>query len=599
MGIGRKLYIEDDGLEIYSNKVKHYTDSNNDANDRFVDIIECKDYILRQLKLASKLPKVQSISVSATGVIRIRTNDLFITTTETGRLRKFFVGRWKIEIDYYSDLKFYSLDVAKLGFTSTTWSGTNLCVHPHISGRTHEACLGNAATPISLYVSTGNIKALVMYLLGYLESVNVADSAGCQVGNVHEVALDEDGNVFHNEDGEYQYIDNEFTHIQYHNKSVARTFDKQIDTKHKEYLTSEARKCNACHKPYNMPHLKTIMNNGNRVYLCEECAETYKTCDCCGNLTSNKDKVEIDGVILCKHCAGEYLPQCTYCHEYIVPDDFDKENLKESLMKIKYNIEFNKKHHLFMADRRGDTEVELKVLCDKCLDIARTTDQIKNNIIDFEKMNVENSSCKVLFNNIPVLTINNRCTNCGDATPIEQAVILSNGDMWCSRCASGKCNDNSYKEGFIDKVKDKYIRIIGIKTKDGYRIKRFKAKDGVFVENHTGILLPISLLTDDKKDILLQNPTTTKYFDIKNNELAIVEKETKCSRCGKVLKEDDNTYRDRAGNIFCKDCAESTYTRCAECQKIIPLTNLAFNDLNIATNSNVCTDCYVNDNQIF
>lgn len=131
MGIGRKLYIEDTGFEDYYNNV--YKNSVRKDTNTFADVIECKQKVMTQFKLASRLNKIQSISVLKSGTIRFRTRDLFINNSETGRLRKFFIGKWVIEIDFYSHLKFKPLDRNELGFTSSVWSGHHNTVHPHVS----------------------------------------------------------------------------------------------------------------------------------------------------------------------------------------------------------------------------------------------------------------------------------------------------------------------------------------------------------------------------------------------------------------------------------------------------------------------------------
>lgn len=190
----RKLFVDELGLRAYAIEVvdnKHLESTQENVQ------AECMR-IKTELKRAVSKKDIRSISIRGNGTMVIRTNDLFISTRETGVLRKFVIGSWEITMRSGYEPYFKANDL-KYAFDSGCW-GANT-VHPHVSGRTHHGCLGNTEGNIYKSHQRGDIVVLISLLIGYLTSVNVVDGAGKYLSRCVEVELDNKGNPILVEDG--------------------------------------------------------------------------------------------------------------------------------------------------------------------------------------------------------------------------------------------------------------------------------------------------------------------------------------------------------------------------------------------------------------
>ena len=585
MGIGRKLFIDDGGLDRYANHV--YEDSLDDDNRNYADAIECRNYIMQQLKLASRLNTIQSISVLQSGIIRIRTRDLFISNSETGILRKFFVGKWKIECNYHFNLKFRSCDIQELGFHSGCW-GDNT-VHPHISGRSAEGCLGNAAAPLNLYIRNGDIKAFAIYAIGYLTSVNISDSAGRYLGGCKEVKLDEDGNVMHDEDGNYMFIKNEFNAN--NSKCVSTLFSTQVDTKHHEYITENSSTCKICGKPFNIDKIKPFrLNDTDRCFICDDCSNNIKTCDCCHSVITKDDKVFTTGdITLCSNCTDRYLTKCNMCDEFILPEGLTKENVKEVLIGNRTNVQFARKHTAYYSTARNGVKFSWAIaVCDKCIDIVKQNDAVKDNIVMFTKQNVDKNYVNILKDNIPYNKYKMRCSNCG-TTPsnevtnyIESMIVFNNRKCLDSRCYTSDRRNRDINDEAHEKTKNIYTHLLPYYKDGKLGIDIFDPTDvGIYGSN---IVLPLDLFKDKDKWKIKDNDMKRLEYDDKDNTFVNISghHSNRCYFCNKELADDEEKIEDKTGSIACKDCAENTYIHCRECGRLVNLTDQRMG---------ICTDC--------
>lgn len=597
MGIGRKLFIDDVGLDRYANRV--YKDSLDDDNRNYADVIECRNYIMQQLKLASRLNNVQSISVLQSGIIRIRTRDLFISNSDTGILRKFFVGKWKIECDYYFNLKFRSCDIQELGFHSGCW-GDNT-VHPHINGRNAEGCLGNAAAPLNLYIRNGDIKAFAIYAIGYLTSVNIGDSAGRYLGSCKEVKLDEDGNVMHDEDGNYMFIENEFNAN--NTKCISTVFSTKVDTKHHEYITENSSTCKICGNPFNMDKIKPFrFNDTGTCFICDDCSDNIKTCDCCHSIITKDDKIksiEVNGVTICSNCVQKYLYTCVLCDTVILPDvDITKDNVKEILVSNKSNIDFNKTHTVYYSKPSQHYGNKLKVthICTSCKELAHTNEMVKNNIIMFTKAKLNNSYVNVLRDNIPYNTYKMICTNCGNRPHVfevdnyvENMIIMNKNIRLDNSCYLQELhNGNKISSDTHKATLGMYTNLLPVHEGGKLKIKIYdNDKYGI---RSSGICLPRILFTDTTKWAIDKDRVRTIEYNEDTNEFNEVIEDTNntCSNCGKHIAQDEVHYFDKNSNVFCEDCAGITYTHCTSCNKLVKLTD---------QHMGICTECIDNQEQ--
>lgn len=597
MGIGRKLFIDNNGFDYYASKVYENVNADKDNDRNYADLLECRQYIMQQLKLAARLNNVQSISVLKSGIIRIRTRDLFISTSETGILRKFFVGKWKIESDYYFNLKFRSCNIQELGFNSGCW-GQNT-VHPHISGRSAEACLGNAAAPLNMYIRNGDIKAFAMYAIGYLTSVNVQDSAGKYLARCKEVKLDDDGNVMHDENGNYMYIENEFNaeDVDY----VSNSYSTNVDLKHHEFITNRSCCCEICGKPYNLTHIKRLPDGDIRC-VCDTCIDNIKTCDCCHSIIKADDKIksiEVNGVTICSNCVHKYLYTCGLCDTVILPDvDITKDNVKEILVSNKSNIDFNKTHTVCYSkpSQHYGNKLEFTHICNSCKELAHTNEMVKNNIVMFTKAKLNNSYVNVLRDNIPYNTYKMLCTNCGNHLHVfevdnyvENMIIMNKNiclDNGC--CLQELHNGNKISSDTHKATLGMYTNLLPIHEDGKLKIKIYD--NDKYGTRSSGICLPRILFTDTTKWAIDKDRVRTIEYNEDTNEFNEVIEDTNntCSNCGKHIAKDEVHYFDKNSNVFCEDCADITYTHCTSCNKLVKLTD---------QHMGICTECIDNQEQ--
>lgn len=591
MGIGRKLFIDNNGFDYYASKVYENVNSDKDNDRNYADLLECRQYIMQQLKLAARLNNVQSISVLKSGLIRIRTRDLFISTSETGILRKFFVGKWKIECNYHFNLKFRSCDIQELGFNSGCW-GRNT-VHPHISGLSAEACLGNAAAPLNMYIRNGDIKAFAMYAIGYLTSVNVRDSAGKYLARCKEVKLDDDGNVMHDENGNYMYIENEFNAegVDY----VSNSYSTNVDLKHHEFITNRSCYCEICGKPYNITHIYRIPDGDIRC-ICDTCIDNIKTCDCCHSIIKADDKIksiEVNGVTICSNCVHKYLYTCGLCDTVILPDvDITKDNVKEILVSNKSNIDFNKTHTVYYSkpSQHYGNKLECTHICNSCKELAHTNEMVKNNIVMFTKAKLNNSYVNVLRDNIPYNTYKMLCTNCGNHpyvfeadNYVENMIIMNKNIRLDNGCYVRELhNENKIASDTHKATLGMYTNLLPIHEDGKLKIKIYD--NDKYGMRSSGICLPRILFTDTTKWAIDKDRVRIIEYNEDTNEFNEVIEDTNntCSNCGKHLSQDEVHYFDKNSNVFCEDCAENTYTHCTSCNKLVKLTD---------QHMGICTDC--------
>lgn len=184
----RKLFISDEGLIEYA----RYT-----LNKRGITLTE--DSLAEEIaRLKASLQKVvkkkhiKSISIRGTGEMSIKTNQLFISTSDTGILRRFPIGSWEIVLRVEHDVLFKAQEKSIYAFNSGCWGSDT--VHPHISGRTSHGCLGSAEGNIYKSHQRGDIEVLISLLIGYLTSVNIYDAAGKYLSRCLECELDDQGN---------------------------------------------------------------------------------------------------------------------------------------------------------------------------------------------------------------------------------------------------------------------------------------------------------------------------------------------------------------------------------------------------------------------
>lgn len=368
----RKLFIDNDGIIKLAEKIMKYKSSNNNE-EQFPDIIAAKEHIIKELNSAKLLRGIESISIPKSGNMRIRTTDLFISNSETGILRKFFIGKWLIEFTADNRIKFYSQNKEELGFHSHIW-GDNT-VQPHISGRSNTGCLGNSEAGLQAYWQAGSLSGAIMIAIMYLESVNLQDVAGRYLGYCKEVALDDEGNPCYDEQGNYVFISNEFdrAYDNYACRKQVRDCTPNVDTKHNEYITCAMDYCENCDKPFN----KWNIIETDTGYYCKDCVDNLKKCEICGKIIVKNKNTGIDNNehIICNSCLQTHTFTCGMCGKLhiIASPTLDAATRKE------------------ISKRSIITNNNIISLCENCINSLNNNDLIRDRVVaKFNKVNCDN-----------------------------------------------------------------------------------------------------------------------------------------------------------------------------------------------------------------
>ena len=575
----RKLFINNNGLDAYVEQVMINTKDNEEQ--RFADSIACKQYIQEQFKLSVKLPKIKSISLLENGAMRVRTRDLFITTTDTGRLRKFFVGSWEVTADPEGRYCFKSNNKEELGFRSAIWG--NNTVHPHISGRDGHGCLGNAAAPLQLYLKTGAVKAMVLFILGYLESVNIEDSAGRWLGAVKEVMLDKDGAPMHEPDGNYLFVsENEFTRNGA--PTIGSSARNLIDKKNMEYVTSEFRNCYVCGTSKNRDRVHSISTPNGTTVVCDDCKDNFKTCDICGELVKQSDT--INGVYLCDKCKRAFFPICKMCNKPVIPADVNKDNIKDYI-KLSLTDKETRKNSLVYC--KTVDSYEATGLCDSCKSLVDTNDIAKKSIPTFVRATVTKSYAE-LPQKIGLGKYRIKCSCCGEYHYIENNVYqLRYNKYYCANCYSMSDNiRGSRTTGMVNDitkelVERNYIRITARPDGNRYKFTRIP-----FTSSFGSIYNRGSIKDIEKFQRIVNNEIEIPFNSTANITNTEDDKD-KCSICGKDLG--DSRWLDKSGNPICAECSETVYGKCNMCGEMRPLKMFGNNLRGFEEYPSICAKC--------
>lgn len=442
----RKLYIDEDGLGEYANLVQKYM---NDKYNTGTTTDNEKAKIYTELKLAVENEKIKSIIVNKEGYITIKTNELIIT--EPILKRKFYVGSYEIKCHFYGTFKFKSTSEFRneLAFRSGCWRGKT--VHPHINSFDGHACLGNAETPMLLFIQQGEIRALISIIIGYLETVNINDSAGKYIGCLPELELDESGKpILLDENAEYitgKYIirtDNEFAGEEEEQYKAIRGI-----TKSKAYAISGSKYCECCGQLFNSWEIDNHISDYG--WVCDDCYKNLKVCDVCGRLIKKEDDyAEYNGATYCYECKNNYLVECSQCGETItsvtkeqldaLPSNQDKISLLNDSIKS-YS-------HYVIDNELNDKNI---YVCDNC------KPTIPNNPVLSKLLINDKIETTYEVNKINVIDSNKRCDckRCGSYFSIGK-MFRRNGDAYCNTCAYGMVNirreDDNVVLIFDDKV---------------------------------------------------------------------------------------------------------------------------------------------------
>lgn len=201
---GRTARIEDDKRQMrsYENAIRDYTTEIKRKSDQLIAMRIRVDADERNLNAVDeKLIKDLDNIVAHEKIkdLHIKNNKFIIHTVplyfyDDREDTRYYGGSYRIEINPdNTDVKFFG-DNPRQGY----W--TEQDPHPHVSGSSGGACLGNVSSTIAELCSQMEIYALALVTIDFLESVNSNDPAGAKCVNWDVV--NEEGEVIEEATGE-------------------------------------------------------------------------------------------------------------------------------------------------------------------------------------------------------------------------------------------------------------------------------------------------------------------------------------------------------------------------------------------------------------
>lgn len=419
----RKLYINDAGLNTYCKLVTAYMKQNHNVDYTIEEMIA---KVTMELKLAVMNDKIKSITVRQDGTICVKTNELILT--EPRLKRHFFVGAYEIACAYQGNFKFKSISQYKseIAFHSSCWGVST--IHPHIKSTTGKACLGNAETPLILFIRQGEIRAVISMLIGYLETANINDAAGKYVGCLSEIELDDDGKpVILDAEAEtlrekYKILTNEFDdeECDSHRNIVAITPNNK-------YGTYSGKYCECCGDYYNRKDITTHIPGYG--YVCNKCKESITICDCCGIRVNRDDSYEINDLILCESCYNNTLMECVQCGTVL--NTTTKADLENERSFDKGNIIKNNINGMVTTVVTDDLEKKAICVCNNCQKTINNNPvygSLLNKVTTVSKYKIDISNSLNKYKSV-------KCQSCGNWYAFGKSYKTEDGRYICSHCA--------------------------------------------------------------------------------------------------------------------------------------------------------------------
>lgn len=433
----RKLYINDAGLNTYCKLVTDYMKINYDVERTLEEMIA---KVTMELKLAVMNDKIRTITVREDGTIVIKTEELILT--EPRLKRHFFVGAYEIACTYRGSFKFKSISQYKseISFHSSCWGVST--IHPHIKSTTGKACLGNAETPLILFIRQGEIRAVISMLIGYLETANINDSAGRFVGCLPEIELDESGKPV--------VIDAEAETLREKYKILTNEFDDEESDNHRaiieithdnKYGTYSSKYCECCGDFYNRKDITTHIPGYG--YVCNRCKENITICDCCGSRVNRDDSYEINDLLLCESCYNNTLRECVQCGTVL--NKTTKADLENERSFNKASIIRNNIYGMVTTVVTDDLEKKDICVCNNCKATINNNPvygSLLNKVTTVSKYKIDISNTLSKYKSV-------KCQSCGTWYAFGKLYKTEDGRYICSHCATGIVSGISNREDTV------------------------------------------------------------------------------------------------------------------------------------------------------
>lgn len=496
---------------------------------------------------------------------------------------------------------------------------------------------------LQAYWQAGSFSGAITVAIMYLESVNLDDGAGIWLGYCREVALDDDNNVLHTEDGNYLFVENEFTKANrdYGYERKVSGYGNHVDKETHEYLTyGTTHTCSSCNTYKNAWHL---IRTEDGEYLCEHCKENVAKCSCCGKEIYNKDKlVEIrEGVSVCSTCALEKTYTCSLCGNVELVDSDDI--VEATRQRTKY--------HNLIHRQIGFVDV-----CPSCIEALKEKEVLRNRIVArFTRAEVTKEFAKV-NNTIPlhskVLPSSVKPMYIENCTPFVYRKNIKANNMYNVDFNNPSQVKSTYamsmyriKREEMERTDDKvylkiidgYLPIIKLEFKDRieYRLSSFYNDNAVFIlkdiflkdfrdfsinkttkeityidnseeyYNDDKVFKVISYIPERKiQKSLLNEPNLMDIILDKEvlkevlKDIKIEDEKVICPVCKEEIDIscEDNYRSTKDGTPVHIECARDVGVRCANCGKVVSLLDLGRNSIdNVSSDKeNWCKDCIEN-----
>ena len=190
----RNLSEDKSRLEDYTAKVAQYQRDLKSYYDQMARLMKQIEMVESgNSDVQSKLVKEMNDIAEHPRVTDLRIEGDFVTASIKDVIatdkkdRQFYIGNFQVKINTSnSEVKFFGDNPRRSHWTAQD-------PHPHVNGRTGQACLGNVSATIAELCSQNELYALVMVCIDFLESANIDDPAGKHVNNWDK--MNEDGSI--------------------------------------------------------------------------------------------------------------------------------------------------------------------------------------------------------------------------------------------------------------------------------------------------------------------------------------------------------------------------------------------------------------------
>lgn len=261
-----------------------------------------EDKILKEFTSMKEKERIVTDIKFNNGTLDIYTDTIYINHAD----KKYLIGKFNIRILLNNGNKILLLNTQPENRRKSVWSTQDN--HPHVK-HSGEPCWGNVLTSIVELLAQNEFRGALSLIVGYLQSVNIDDSAGKYIVNWDIV--DENGNVIPRDGGARD--------AEGHDTSVCSQCGYEFEVDEDGELEDYRYQCNRCHT-YICEDCR--MESGIGDTYCGDCYDTiFGECHNCGSEVRRRDGRTFDGEIYCIDCFNENFHTCDNCGQIHHNDD--------------------------------------------------------------------------------------------------------------------------------------------------------------------------------------------------------------------------------------------------------------------------------------